>query len=533
MTVLSAAIMTRGGKPLLSRQFKELTKERVIELLSNFQGLVSKSSSDHTYVEDEHVRYVYRPFDDYYLILVTNRQSNIIQDLSTLNLFSQSVNYYLNSFDEEEIFINAFEILSSFDEIIVMGNKENLTVSQVNTYLAMESHEERIQEIIEQNKEAEANAERKRRAKEIARREQERKLGIPSYEGEMAGHKFMGSNDPNMANAYNSYYSQASVAAQKSYLNSQQTTGLNAESKYAQIHRGNGGMKLQSNPRGAGLQSFPRSNVERPSRSEPEEIKPENNGILISIKETINAEISRDGAVRSTELKGVMELRINDESLAHSKVTLSDSVNVSDKSLQFKTHPNIDKKLFLSSKTLGLRSSDKAFPSNDQSLGILRWRKTGSTDDKSLLPLEVSTWVSPSDDSEGVFEVTVEFELNSDYNDKELEDVIFKIPVATNNAFINDDNNEVNATIIGTDEEGVLIKLDSVTPESSGVFSFSIDCGYEDALFPIAVSFKHTSSNVQSIVGISVADVISSSDESGHLPYDSITSLVSEEYVIV
>ena len=221
MVVLAASITTRTGKPLLSRQFREITKDRVLELLSNFQSLVTNLSSEHTFVEDEHVRYVYKPFDDYYIILITNRQSNIIQDLSTLNLFAQTVNSYLSSYEESEMYDNAFEILSSFDEIVVMGYKENLSITQVNTYLAMESHEERIQEIIERNKEFEATEERKRRAKEIARREQERKMGLPSADFTAPSTNFMPGSDPNIASAYNSYYSHASPAAQQSYLKPQ------------------------------------------------------------------------------------------------------------------------------------------------------------------------------------------------------------------------------------------------------------------------------------------------------------------------
>lgn len=536
MTVLAASIATRSGKPLLSRQFKEISKDRVMELLSNFQGLVANISSDHTYVEDEHVRYVYKPFDDYYLILITNRQSNIIQDLSTLNLFSQTVNYYLNSFDENEIFENAFEILSSFDEIIVLGDKENLSITQVNTYLAMESHEERIQEIIERNKETEANAERKRRAKEIARKEHERKMGIPSSEYDLSEHKFQGSNDPNMANAYSSYYSNASSAAQQSFMHSQQQQQqqqhypAQVESQYSQINRGAGrGMKLSSNTRGAGISSIRSSAPARPASREPEEEKPVNNGILISIKEIINAEISRDGAISSSELKGVMELRINDADLAHCKLNLSDKVDVKDKTLQFKTHPNIDKNTFLSSKVLGLRSSDKAFPSNDQSLGVLRWRKVGTADDKTLVPLEVSTWVSPSEDSEGVFEVTVEYEINQEYN-KPLENLIFTIPVVTDNISINDEG----ASIAGVDDEqGVSIKVDSVTPGSSGVFSFTIEAGFEDAIFPVKVSFKHTEENSPSLTGVEISTITSSSEEGQELSYNVISSLKTEEYVIV
>jgi hypothetical protein len=50
--------------------------------------------------------------------------------------------------DEREILRNAFELLSAFDELVNLGYRENLTLSQIKAFLEMESHEERIQEII-------------------------------------------------------------------------------------------------------------------------------------------------------------------------------------------------------------------------------------------------------------------------------------------------------------------------------------------------------------------------------------------------
>lgn len=545
MVVLAVSITTRSGKPLLSRQFRDISKDRVTELLSNFQGLVANSSSQHTFVEDEHVRYVYKPFDDYYIILITNRQSNIIQDLDTLNLFSQTVNSSLRSFDENEIFENAFEILGSFDEIIAMGYKENLSLTQINNFLSMESHEEKIQEIIERNKEFEAAEERKRRAKEITRREQERRMGLPPSNMDMYGqHKFGASNDPNVSNAYNSYYSHASPAAQQSYLHSQQQSQnveghVTSPSPIASSPAvGGRGMKLGGKKGLASSASqfqAPRTSASRRAVSyqeQDQEEKPINNGILISIKETINAELTRDGTISTSELKGVLELRVNNPDLAHAKIALDSKVDAKDRSYQYKTHPNIDKNLFTSSKVIGLRDSTKAFPSNDQSLGVLRWRKVGTADDNSLIPLEVSTWVSPSSSNEGMFDVTVEFEVNPDY-EQELKDLRFAVPVFTENVYINDENNESGASIKEIDEEqGVIIGVDSIAPGNSGVFGFVVEAGFEDALFPMTVAFKNT--NVSSTFsGISVASVTSATEEGQELPFEAISILKTDQYVVI
>lgn len=538
MAVLAASITTSSGKPLLSRQFKQLSKDRVLELLSNFQNLVGNIASDHTFIEDEHVRYVYKPFDDYYIILVTNRQSNIIQDLDTLNLFSQTVTGCLSSFDEYEIFDNAFEILSSFDEIIAMGYKENLSMGQVATYLSMESHEEKIQEIIERNKEIEATEERKRRAKEIARKEQERKNGM--FPSDFEANRFQTSNDPNVANAYNSYYSHASPAAQQSYQqqlhHTDEITQQQPHYTTAQHQGARSGMKLGGgNTRNSSTTTRHQQNRFTAPAIDQEEAKATNNGILISINETVNAQFNREGDIQSSELKGVLELRINDPELAHANLKLVDSVDVKDRSYQFKTHPNIDKSNFTSNGVISLRDKKKSFPSNDQSLGVLRWRKIGKADDKSLIPLDVSTWVTANEDN-GLFDVTIEFEVNEDYN-KQIEDLYFIIPIfAENDVAINEDSNDCKAKIISVDDEqGIIIKVDEISPANPGIISFSVAAEAEDALFPINVTFKHTetANDSSSLVGVGIGHVSKREDDNEELPYDVITTLKSEEYVIV
>ena len=82
------------------------------------------------------------------MVLITNRQSNILQDIDSLHLFAQVVSSICKSLDEREILRHAYELLSAFDEIISLGYRENLSLSQIKTFLEMESHEERIQEII-------------------------------------------------------------------------------------------------------------------------------------------------------------------------------------------------------------------------------------------------------------------------------------------------------------------------------------------------------------------------------------------------
>lgn len=85
--------------------------------------------------------------------------------------------------DEREVLSHAFTLLAAFDEVISLGYRENVNLMQVRNVLEMDSHEEKIQDIIARNKEAEAKEELKRRAKqlEIQRREQQRGGGGASF----------------------------------------------------------------------------------------------------------------------------------------------------------------------------------------------------------------------------------------------------------------------------------------------------------------------------------------------------------------
>lgn len=61
----------------------------------------------------------------------------------------------------------AFELIFAFDEVISLGHKENVTVTDVKQYIEMESHEERLHNMIVQSKINETKDIMKRKANEI------------------------------------------------------------------------------------------------------------------------------------------------------------------------------------------------------------------------------------------------------------------------------------------------------------------------------------------------------------------------------
>lgn len=548
MVVLAASICTRGGKALLSRQFRDVTKDRITGLLANFPSLISNSGSQHTTVEDEHVRYVYQPLEEFYIVLITNKHSNILQDIDTLHLFASTVSNMLRVIDDREIFENAFQILSAFDEIINLGFKENLTLSQVQTFLEMDSHEEKIQEIIERNKELEATEERKRRAKEIQRKE-------------LARRNLEQSTAPiiNSSFGYDSYQNQFNSANQSTYQptpsieqSTSNTTlgskpvssrgGLQLGKKTGKVADQNQPLLSQNQPsfnRVAAPQSQSQipnlpSPMSQSASPVPQAEKVPNNGILITVNERVTAELSREGSVTQSEVKGDLQLRINDSDLASSKILLK----TGDKSsgVQYKTHPNVDRNLFTQQNIIGLKDKTKPFPSNDQSLGVLRWRVVGKNDDSSLLPIVITAWVTSND---GVADVTLEYELTSSYVESHqsqgsLENIKILVPLPSPDVNLKEESDNIAYDIT---DYGVVFSINSISlDDPQGSFEFSISSPDEDSLFPMELQFDLNKTDVTEsevcLGKVQVLDVVSNNEDEESLPFDLHSNLISEGYQV-
>ncbi|OBA22159.1 hypothetical protein METBIDRAFT_40424 [Metschnikowia bicuspidata var. bicuspidata NRRL YB-4993] len=554
MAVLAVSICSHGGKALVARQFRDLSQDRITELLAHFPSLLSGSGAQNTTVETDAVRYVYQPLEEYYVVLLTNKQSNILQDIDTLHLFVLVVSNMLRSIDEKEIYSNAFELLSAFDEIVNLGHREKLNLSQVQSFLEMDSHEEKIQDIIERNKEMEATEERRRRAKEIQRKE----LARRNMELQHAAVFGAAGQAPPAHNSLDAFGYTSAPSAGPLYGNPPRAPAETPGPGSAPPRPAAGkGLQLGKKPlRPAATEQKQPLLAARPPAAAPSPGIPEaassasaspgpqqsggakaaNAGILITLNEKITAQLHREGGVSASEVKGDLNLRINNAALARARLLLRVGTQAG---IQYKTHPNVDRALFLADSSIGLKDRAKPFPSNDQSLGVLRWRAAAPADDASLVPLLLTAWVSVDG---GVADVNLEYELTPAFLDahplvESFDGVQILVPVVSDDVILKEDSSghvSYNAT-----DDGVVFSLAHIdTAAALGSFEFSVPVDSEDSLFPMQIAFhlSRTSGVTESdgLFGkVLVIDVVSNDDEEESLPFNLHQNLTSESYSVV
>ena len=68
------------------------------------------ADSEHTFVETENVRYLYQPLESVYMLIITNKSSNIIEDLDTLHLMAKLV--WIRAQNDQKLFLTF--LLGSF-----------------------------------------------------------------------------------------------------------------------------------------------------------------------------------------------------------------------------------------------------------------------------------------------------------------------------------------------------------------------------------------------------------------------------------
>lgn len=201
--------------------------------------------------------------------------------------------------------------------------------------------------------------------------------------------------------------------------------------------------------------------------------------IHLIIGEVINAKLSREGAINSISVSGDLTLRISDPSLTKVKLVLQ---AVPSHGTQFRTHPNVDRNLFNSSKVIQMSNAARGFPVNN-SVGVLRWRATPKVDDPTACPITFTVWINKDADK---YSMTVEYELTGG---DALRDVTVAIPYQGSEPVVS--SFDAAYEVSGDSLEWSIGTVDDSNP--NGSFEFEAESNDENDFFPMSVRFTKTS----------------------------------------
>ena len=141
MAALSIVICNKNARIIFARQFFNITRMDLEEYVVQFSRGVD-SCKEITHFESDKVRYIFIPIESLYLILITTKNSNIIEDTEILKLIYRLIQDLCGTINSESIVNNAFEIMLGIDDIVSLGYRNSVNLGQIKQYLQMESLEE-------------------------------------------------------------------------------------------------------------------------------------------------------------------------------------------------------------------------------------------------------------------------------------------------------------------------------------------------------------------------------------------------------
>jgi hypothetical protein len=464
-----------------------------------------------------------------------------------------SVAGVMTNLSEEQVAEKAFELIMAFDEvsrtpdrsillficfifpsrrslracaqvITAGGYREPITLAQIKTNMEMESHEEKLHNMIKISKieSAKDQAAVAARAIKDKQKEQSRMAGMGSGMGGGGSGRDFGGDSSDRSNSFSfndtptsaptpavAAPSSASASRARQPVKGMSLNPAGAKNKSAEdaLMREDKLAPLISTSKSAASSEAP-STMAAAVAQQP---------ITLSVVEKVTAKLSRDGLVELFEIKGSLTLTAADDEAALCSVQLKMPTS-RDSIFSFNTHPKVNKAAYEKSAILQLKEANKGFPSA-RPVGILKWTHSGTSDD--LVPLKINCW--PEEEARGQMNVSIEYSM--DVAGMELHDVRITIPLGTNAApsIINVDGSHKHNASTGE----LVWRIDLIDKSnSSGSLEFNVQQRDAEAFFPISVQFAsqklYSSVEVLSVLGANGAPIV----------YGLSKSMSSEEYEI-
>ncbi|KAI3382807.1 hypothetical protein SNEBB_005115 [Seison nebaliae] len=477
MVLISVGVCNKQGKTLFSRQFVKMDRGRIEGLLAAFPKLMV-SGKQHTFVETESVRYVYQSIDQLYMLLITTKESNILDDLETLRMFVRVLPEYSKTQDESEVMKNSFDLLFAFDEIVALGYRESVNIAQIRSYTDMNSQEEKMHNQMRVAQEKEQKEIMRRKAKEFAKaRALTSSNQLPTNSSSI--------NNGLMRNLKQSVAISEEKSKIDKLLETKQTSNQSVNKNTLKLSRS---QKADSFIKDLKTDVFSSDfGSQRPSAktastsskeisSTPMEIPdlPEihKQEIHFVKNETINATFDHNGGVKLFEVVGTLQLQLQESAPDELTIRINE---VDKKQINVILGAPVNKMAYSKRKVIEAKSGKF---SKDSEVFLLRWRFSNM--DINTIPLNIICWPNNK-------ETSVEYELTADH--LELRNIIISIPVTR--CVINEIEDETTYEQTKSMLLWRIPFIDSSAPQGTLLFRPTDEKQFdEQQIFPIRCTFN-------------------------------------------
>ncbi len=175
MVAFSCLICTKNAKIIFARQFTKMSRMELEEHAVHFTRNIEACKENNTF-ESEKTRYIFIPIEHLYLVLLTDKDSNLIEDIEIIKIIFRLIQDICGSISESTITENCFDLLLGIDDIVSLGYRDAVSVAQIKQFLLMDSQDEKEFRKIQEQKENVVKKQMQQKAKEFEKMRRENRF---------------------------------------------------------------------------------------------------------------------------------------------------------------------------------------------------------------------------------------------------------------------------------------------------------------------------------------------------------------------
>ena len=496
MPILFAAVIEKNGAVLIYRSFSDTEQGHASQIIATFHAQLVRCTDAKGSIEYGSHRGIFRVMNDVILILCTDADDNIALSLKDMQLFGRICTRIYPQISAAVVEAEPLDLILALNELVFDGMILSGSAEEVLGRVAMSSKSEDLANIDEERKVHSAIKIGKNKARALTQKKAQNMLQS------LRGNRHEFDLRPAMMDDID-LIRREDDELEKFYAQNDEkcaspdVTPLIDDIRDLHVFEDvNEQLKQQKDIKPASFET-----LQSPSKDGP---------IDIVIKESVSAELSVKGGLRSVRVDGTLSVKAADYRLQRQAIRLD---GVDKTAYEYRISSEFDKASFMSHDILTLKTPGEIHIVNE-SIDILRWT---STEAKIKPPVAISLW--PRSRS-----IMVEYEIDSSHP---LEHVHIEIPLP--GVSIQSVQAEVGECLVNTTAKYIRWNIDAST---AGMQEAVLRAVFRNEFEPSKVlPIRAVFSSKKALSGVIAVDV-KHMDTGASLPFHVEESVSSSDYML-